>query len=850
MTGLYSKHQNTPIVASARGRVACAFSCITLGLVIGREVNAAMPALWFSFACGALAVAGACRGRACAVALGCAAVLLGAGWIDLRINARNADPVVAFLDTHGRTDAASARGVLLTIEGIVLEDPAETHRTRDVMSRFRREQRSHRFTINANRVETSEGVIHSGTRFHVFVNGAVKPDVRAGDRVRLTGLARGVERPANPGETDVRMFARQARFAGTITLTSPELIIGIKHGTSIAEQMQRSFLRFRASARARAAAAVESAIPRDADPDPAAIARALLLGDPEVNDLEVRQIFTRLGLAHALTVSGFHLSVMAIASLTLLRLTGDRGWIEPVLLAVLVVVYSLIVPPASPLLRSAAMVLLWLISESFGRRYDRLTVLIWIAIALLIWRPADLWSLGYQLSFGLTATLFWVSSRFHERIFGPKVQPDQPLPGPALATKLLEYCKLSFSSGALCCIVAVPVLMFRVGIISPLATVATMLITPLIVAALWIGYAALALGFIHPPLAAFVGAPLRLLLQKSIRAAELLESVPLSWTCPPPVSVAWTFAATGAVLLWARFGRFRDSRTWIGLAVLLLWLGLEWRRPFTPRPVLRIDTISVGHGTCHLIRSGSDSVLWDCGSLSRSDSAYGIFRAIRSLGAWRTPTVIVSHPDLDHYGSLPDLIRPLAVRSVLVSPRYLDQAVSEPDGPVAHAISVMKSRGVVFQTMQAGDECVFGLTRCAILSPPIHADWPSDNDHSLVARFEVSTSRGIRTLVLTGDVGEDAISAIRVASPTLHADILELPHHGSPRPAAVEWTISLSPRVILQSTGPSRLDDPRWDSARMGRDWYVTCRDGASWAEVHPDGTIRSGAFRAPSRMR
>jgi hypothetical protein len=50
----------------------------------------------------------------------------------------------------------------------------------------------------------------------------------------------------------------------------------------------------------------------------------------------------------------------------------------------------------------------------------------------------------------------------------------------------------------------------------------------------------------------------------------------------------------------------------------------------------------------------------------------------------------------------------------------------------------------------------------------------------------------------------------------------------------------LNPSVVLQSTGPQRVGDHRWDIAKAGREWHVTATDGACWAAVGRDGAIRS----------
>ena len=76
------------------------------------------------------------------------------------------------------------------------------------------------------------------------------------------------------------------------------------------------------------------------------------------------------------------------------------------------------------------------------------------------------------------------------------------------------------------------------------------------------------------------------------------------------------------------------------------------------------------------------------------------------------------------------------------------------------------------------------------------------------------------------------------------ADILELPHHGAYIDPAVEFLHLVNPGVVLQSTGPRRAADTRWNPHMAGRAWYCTPRSGGAWVSVDPDGSIRSGSGR------
>src|SRR5690606_35256757 len=126
-----------------------------------------------------------------------------------------------------------------------------------------------------------------------------------------------------------------------------------------------------------------------------------------------------------------------------------------------------------------------------------------------------------------------------------------------------------------------------------------------------------------------------------------------------------------AIFLVTR-ARWRDARTWALLGIALGWLGLEIQRAPGLRSdvALRIDSLSVGAGSCYLVRSDKAAMLWDCGSLRPGLGRTMIPRAIHRLGVWEVPTVVITHPDMDHYNALADVAPALGVRHIILGKAF------------------------------------------------------------------------------------------------------------------------------------------------------------------------------------
>jgi competence protein ComEC len=816
-------------LAWARGRAGVAFACVAAGLVLARFAPYCSSWVWFVGALAGAALAALPWRWMTRVALCGALVLLAGGWLTLRVLERPIGSLATLDD-----------GVVVTLDGVALSGVREAPPAQGHAAFFRGERGRWVFEFDAASLATEHAARDVHGRLWVRVGGGEKPSVRAGDGVRVTGVFRGLPTPGNPGEADLRLLGAQRGFVGSVALTDATLVEA-RGAVDGAGRVRGIALRTLGAMRDRASAVVDRAAGEDAGAR--FLLRGLLLGDYDPAQREVREAFARVGLAHVLAISGFHLAVMAGVALMLVRVTGERGVLEPLLVAGLVVAYACVVPASSPILRAAAMVLALLAAESFGRRYDRLTLLGWIAIGLLAWRPLDLWALGYQLSVGLTAVLLWLGGRFDAALWGETLRGLSGNRELGAWAMLRGAVRGSASAALLCWLAGTPVLMHAIGLVSPAGIPATMLVVPLVVVLLWVGYVTLLAGVVVPAAAEASGVVLARLGEWVVLGVRAIDALPLASVRVAPVSGAWAAGATLLVLAWARWGSVRRARWWVAMGVLGCWLGAEWslldRTP--PGVVLRVEMFDVGDATTMLVRSGRDAMLWDAGGPVRGGARSDLARAGAAVGVSRVRTLVLTHPDLDHY-SRATQAPALGVTRVLIPARFEAQA-RVPGSGAAGVLEALRGAGVEVYVLRAGDTFGLGHARVTVLSPPEGADWSADNEHSLAALIEAPVTGGVRRVLLTGDAMDAALTRLGMIVPA-PIDVLELPHHGSARPAAVSFVRTVDPRVVLQSTGPGRVGDPRWDGVRPGRVWLSTAERGWARVDVRADGEIAWRTWR------
>ena len=113
---------------------------------------------------------------------------------------------------------------------------------------------------------------------------------------------------------------------------------------------------------------------------------------------ETVQGFRDAGAAHVLAVSGLHVGLLAGMVMLLLRRFLSPGP-RLAVLAALLFFYSAVLGFPAPVLRASLLLIILSARRIVRRAYDPLTALSAAFLLILIVRPLDLFSAGFQLSF-------------------------------------------------------------------------------------------------------------------------------------------------------------------------------------------------------------------------------------------------------------------------------------------------------------------------------------------------------------------------------------------------------------------------------------------------------------------
>jgi competence protein ComEC len=167
--------------------------------------------------------------------------------------------------------------------------------------------------------------------------------------------------------------------------------------------------------------------------------KAMVLGERDATFRRLNEAFQTTGLFHFLCVSGLHLGILAGFIWFTSLIIGLPRRAGAMLVMAAVILYAVLVPGRAPIIRATVVVCLFCLAEISGREVKRLHTLALAALLILLWRPAELFNIGFQLSFIIVTALILLSRRLVGMILGGTMSDwvKEPDTGPRSRVKQL-----------------------------------------------------------------------------------------------------------------------------------------------------------------------------------------------------------------------------------------------------------------------------------------------------------------------------------------------------------------------------------------------------------------------------
>ena len=239
-------------------------------------------------------------------------------------------------------------------------------------------------------------------------------------------------------------------------------------------------------------------------------------------------------------------------------------------------------------------------------------------------------------------------------------------------------------------------------------------------------------------------------------------------------------------------------------------------------PDLEIHFIDIGQGDSTLVVCpNKKTILVDSGSLPpvRIDTVRDYILRKLDRHERKIDTLVITHPDRDHYNLLPDVLHQIPITRLLMVGEQLDYSSrfqkwlrvnSDPNNSQAliKKITVLDSN--TFTPSQSSSKLIdCGDAKVYILAAGIQAKASRRNAMSIVLMFR----HGNIEAILTGDATKDTEQRImeRYSPDWLDADILKVSPHGSVRTSLNStWSEIVKPEIAIISASPfKKYSHPR-----------------------------------------
>jgi len=558
----------------------------------------------------------------------------------------------------------------------------------------------------------------------------------------------------------------------------------------------------------------------------AGLVQALVVGRRVGLDPVLQDRFAQSGLVHLLSISGFHVGLVAAWVMLACRAAGARRDRALLAAALVAVGYVAFLGWPAPATRAAALA----VASAWCRRRQRnVQPDPLLAATCLVVMLVDPWAV-LDLGAWLSAAALWgagTATRWSDVALGAG----------------WGWRALSSSVGAT--LATAPVTAAALGTVAPVGILLNFAAIPIAAAGVPGVFASLILLPAAPGPAAALAAGSGLALHSLELLARLGAAIPgghLLTEAGPAAAIPWVLLLTAA--LWSIHARTtaREAvRRWAWAGAVALWLPLlAGAGAFTgyDRSGLTLDFLDVGQGDGAVLRTPRGHwVLVDAGPADgRADAGRRVVAPfLERRGAGELAALVISHAHADHVGGAATVLE--RVRTDLV----IEPGEPYSDPAYYRFLDAVTAAGVRWHPSRPGERFSLDGVSFTVLHPtPEWPGWGEDlNEDSLVLLVEYGRFRAL----FAGDAGLPAEGWLqgRVGRVAL----LKVGHHGSRGASGNAWLDELRPVAAVVSVGRNTYGHPSPEAlARLrahGASLWRTDRDGD--VHVATDGrtmTVRS----------
>lgn len=541
----------------------------------------------------------------------------------------------------------------------------------------------------------------------------------------------------------------------------------------------------------------------------------IVFGDDAVAPPDyIKASFVNSGLLHILAASGMNVAFIFgfwFWIMTLLKVPYKPRVISGM---AVIVLYTLMTGLGPSVIRAALMILFVLSGKLIDRDSHSVSLLSFVAMLMLIYNPAFINDVGFQLSFLVTFGIICTANILIEKFKGHKVR---------------EYVAAAVLIPVVAQIWVAPIQMFYFNTFSTYSVLANVAIMPFLSVISFGGFVSSVLAIIKPiaaPVCFVTDYVLNFLLTILVSISNFFSHLPnslIETTHPSVFQIVLFYMIILLVTLMIKLGF--NKRTWISLFTMVIVLLLSTIS--LPNQKLEVITFDVGNADAFLVKTPQGKYfMLDTGKSGynggKSQAELIVRKYMKDNGIKNVEGLILTHFDNDHSGGAVDVMEHLNVKTVYVNSYTPKSATS------FNVISKIKSENFDSVLAQNNKE-IYAENGLSIKT--FKSNGESDNENSIITLLKYKDFE----MLFMGDAGVEAFKDISANLPA-NVEVLKVGHHGAANVADEKMLDVISPKISVISTGVNNYGHPNKVTLDVLKDTDIFRTDKNNSIKISTDG--------------
>ncbi|MBC8525582.1 MAG: DNA internalization-related competence protein ComEC/Rec2 [Candidatus Cloacimonetes bacterium] len=514
--------------------------------------------------------------------------------------------------------------------------------------------------------------------------------------------------------------------------------------------------------------------------------KAILLGEKDALDKNIKEDFANSGLSHILAVSGLHTGVIALILLTILQVIIRKRNLARILTILALLYYVLLSHSAPSVQRAVIMISLLLFSKILQRKTENVNILFAAGFIILLINPQQIFSVGFQFSFLSVFAILVIYPIFSRVIYGlyEKYKP---------AYWLLNLMMISFVVQ----LVLAPLTVYYFHKIAFGGIIANVIAIPII--SIILPLSILAIFFPLASINVYYIAANRLLLNllfsisNFVSYKRILLFDFLNVEIWQVIFVFIIFVLL--ILIWKEKNRISRKFVYILTSTFLIF-GLIFLPAFLYSPRVELTILDVQTGDAIFLKTPSKkNILIDTGNKTNKID-FGekvVLPFLQSKQVRKLDLLVLTHPHADHIGGAGYLLDKIKIKSILMPECEYNSSLYY---NLCRKIEAKNIEVIYADTSLAFDE--FSQMKIKLLFPYSEFSTKNINNYSIVLKCEYKDF----SFILTGDAEKEVENWLcEKYSAGLDIDVLKVCHHGSNTSSTNKFLELTSPEFGAISVG-------------------------------------------------